>query len=488
MPEFEPVIGLEVHAELMTFSKMFCGCAVVDPTSAEPNTSVCEICTGMPGTLPVINQRAVEYALRVALALHCGISETSIFARKNYFYPDLPKGFQISQYEIPLAQSGHLLIDTDQGEKSVRIRRVHLEEDTGKLSHRPSFSLVDYNRSGVPLLEIVSEPDIHSLDEVKTYATSLRSLLRYLQVSSGDMEKGVMRFEANVSVRPADAKILGTRTEIKNLNSFRSMIRAVAYEVERQTQVISEGGQVTQETLGWDESSGTTFSQRGKEEAHDYRYFPEPDLPPLHLDPSWIDEIRSLLPELPHEKTIRFTADYDLTPYTASVLTAERYVADYFEEAVSYAPEIAASKLANWLSSNLFGLLNEAGITLEHCKISAEHFAELVRLVETGDINASSGKAVLERMFASGDQAVSIVEKQALRQITDPELIRNFVQEVLDSHPEQVRQYLEGKHTIQQWFFGQVMRIAGGKADPSLLQPILIQALQDMEESHRMPE
>jgi aspartyl-tRNA(Asn)/glutamyl-tRNA(Gln) amidotransferase subunit B len=486
MSEFESVIGLEVHAELKTLSKMFCGCAVVDSTSAEPNTSVCEICTGMPGTLPVINQRAVEFALRVALALHCEISETSVFARKNYFYPDLPKGFQISQYEFPLAQNGWLPTDTDNGEKTVRIHRVHLEEDTGKLSHRPGFSLVDYNRSGVPLLEIVSEPDLHSLDEVKAYATSLRSLLRYLEVSSGDMEKGVMRFEANVSVRPLGSKVLGTRTEIKNLNSFRAMVRSVAYEVERQTQVISEGGQVIQETLGWDETSGVTVSQRDKEEAHDYRYFPEPDLPPLQLNPSWIDDIRNHLPELPHDKKKRFTVEYDLTPYTAGVLTAERDVADYFERAVSSAPNVPAPKIANWLSSNFFGLLNEAGITLEQSKITPENFAQLVSLVETGEINASSGKVVLEQMFESGDQAASIVERQGLRQITDPGTILNFVQEVLDAHPEQVKQYLQGKHTIQQWFFGQVMRTAEGRANPTIVHKILVITLKKLEESRHI--
>jgi aspartyl-tRNA(Asn)/glutamyl-tRNA(Gln) amidotransferase subunit B len=481
MLEFKPVIGLEVHAELLTSSKMFCGCEVVDSISAEPNTAVCEICTGMPGTLPVINKRAVEYALRVALALDCEIAETSVFARKNYFYPDLPKGFQISQYELPLAYNGSLLIDTEKGEKRIRIRRVHIEEDTGKLSHRPEFSLVDYNRSGVPLLEIVSEPDLNSLEEVKSYATSLRSLLRYLKVNSGDMEKGVIRFEANVSVRPVESDILGTRTEIKNLNSFRSMVRAVDYEIERQSQIIADGGKVIQETVGWDESSGVTVSQRGKEEAHDYRYFPEPDLPPLHLDPSWINEIRSSLPELPHEKMNRFTSQYHLTPYTSSVLTAERDVADYYEKAVASAPEISANKIANWLSSDFFGLLNEKGISVDQSKVTPENLAELVRLVETGEINASSGKMVLEYMFDSGEKAASIVSQQGLKQITDPEIIRRFVEDVLSSHPEQVNQYLEGKHTLQQWFFGQVMRAAGGKADPSILQPILNQSLQDIE-------
>ena len=484
MPEFETVIGLEVHAELLTSSKMFCGCEVVDSTSAEPNTAVCEICTGMPGTLPVINKRAVEFALRVALALDCEISEISVFARKNYFYPDLPKGFQISQYELPLARNGWLTIDTEDGEKRVRIRRVHLEEDTGKLTHRPEFSLVDFNRSGVPLLEIVSEPDLRSLDDVKSYSTSLRSLLRYLKVNSGDMEKGVIRFEANVSVRPTGSEELGTRTEIKNLNSFRSMVRALEYEVKRQSQVIEDGGQVIQETVGWDENLGVTVSQRGKEEAHDYRYFPEPDLPPLHLDRTWIDEIRESLPELPHDKMKRFITEYNLTPYTASVLVAEQDVADYYESSIVAAPEISPSKIANWLSSDFFGLLNDEGITIDQSKIEPENFAELVALVETGEINASSGKTVLEQMFRSGELASSIVEKRGLTQITDPEIIRNFVEQVLNAHPDQINQYIEGKRSIEHWFFGQVMRATGGKAAPSLLRPILSDALQKLMKSH----
>jgi len=488
MTPFKPVIGLEVHAELQTSSKMFCSCEVVDSISAEPNTAVCEICTGMPGTLPVINKRAVEYALRVALALNCEISEISVFARKNYFYPDLPKGFQISQYELPLAHDGYLFIDTENGEKMVRIRRVHLEEDTGKLSHRPEFSLVDYNRSGVPLLEIVSEPDLNSLEDFKSYATSLRSILRYLMVNSGDMEKGVIRFEANVSVRPADSDVLGTRTEIKNLNSFRAMERAVAYEVQRQSQLIARGEKVIQETVGWDEAAGVTVSQRGKEEAHDYRYFPEPDLPPLQLDPSWVEEIRNSLPELPYQKVKRFVTQYQLTRYLARVLTAEREVADYFENAVLSAAEIPAIKIANWLSSDFFGLLNEKGIKIDQSTVSPENLAELVHLVEVGEINASSGKMVLEHMFESGDSAASIVEKHGLKQITDSDLIHQVVKEILDSHPEQVQQYLEGKHTIQQWFFGQAMRAMGGKADPSLLRPILRQSLQNLEKGHGLLE
>jgi aspartyl-tRNA(Asn)/glutamyl-tRNA(Gln) amidotransferase subunit B len=471
MSEFVPVIGLEVHAELLTNSKMFCGCEVVDTTSAEPNTAVCEICTGMPGTLPVINERAVEYALKVALALHCEIAETSVFARKNYFYPDLPKGFQISQYELPLARNGWLPIDLGHEGKRVRIRRVHIEEDTGKLTHRGDYSLIDYNRSGVPLLEIVSEPDLASIAEVKSYATSLRSLLRYLEVNTGDMEKGVIRFEANVSVRPEASAQLGTRTEIKNLNSFRALLRAVEFEIERQSDILRSGGQVIQETVGWDENEGVTVSQRGKEEAHDYRYFPEPDLPPLRIDDAWLEEIRSNLPELPYQKRLRFIEEYDLSPYTADVLTAEREVAEFFELAASN--DVPSTKLANWITSDLFGLLNEAAISLQESKMTPEIFAELVQLVDEGTISSSTAKDILEEMFHQGGRPTAIVEQRGLAQIIDPELIGKLTREVIEENPAQTQTYLDGKSTIIQWFIGQVMHKTSGRADPQVVQQAL---------------
>ena len=484
MLEFEPIIGLEVHAELLTNSKMFCACPVVDTTSADPNTAVCEICTGMPGTLPVINQQAVDYALRVALALHCKISEISVFARKNYFYPDLPKGFQISQYELPLARNGFLSINTEDGERRVRIHRVHLEEDTGKLVHRDGYSLVDYNRSGVPLLEIVSEPDLHSAEDVKAYATALRSLLRYLKVNSGDMEKGVIRFEPNVSVRPAGSDALGTRTEIKNLNSFRTMVKAVAFEIERQSAILAQGGQVMQETVGWDEAQNITVVQRGKEEAHDYRYFPEPDLPPLYVDPVWIDRLRTELPELPDAKRTRFIADYKLTPYTASLLVAEQEVADYFEAAVAAAPGVATVKISNWLTGEFFSLLNQSEVEIQHSKVTPQSLAELVTIIERGDISTISGKEVLAEMFESGDTPTEIVEAGGLAQLNDPQAIKALVNQVLSENPQQVDQYLGGKTTISQWLFGQVMRATGGRANPAIVRSALNTALQSLEESH----
>ncbi len=485
MPKFEPIIGLEVHAELSTLSKMFCGCAVVDSTNAEPNSSVCEICTGMPGTLPVVNQRAVEYALRVALALNCEIAETSVFARKNYFYPDLPKGFQISQYELPLAVNGWLDVKTEDENRRIRIRRVHLEEDTGKLLHREGYSLVDFNRSGVPLLEIVSEPDMRSTEDVKSYATALRSLLRYLEVSSGDMEKGAVRFEANISLRPLGTESLGTRTEVKNLNSFRAMVKALDYEIERQEQILSGGGEVQQETVGWDEARGVTFSQRGKEEAHDYRYFPEPDLPPLQIDPTWVDQLRIELPELPGEKQKRFVSEYHLTSYTAGLLVEERSVADYFESAVAHEPGTSPTKVANWITGEYFSLLNLTGIEIQESKVSPQEFAELVAMVERGDINATIGKEVLVDVFETGRSPREIIEAKGWAQLNDPQIIKDLVDQVLDENPQQVQQYLEGKRTISQWLFGQVMRASGGKANPSLVHSNLDQALETLEKSHQ---
>jgi len=486
MNGFLPSIGLEVHAELQTRSKMFCACPVVDSTSARPNTAVCEICTGMPGTLPVINQRAVEYALRVALALDCTIEPTSLFARKNYFYPDLPKGYQISQYEHPLAQGGKLCVPLEHGEKTVRIRRVHLEEDTGKLLHQPGASLIDYNRSGVPLLEIVSEPDLESVEEVRRYAVALRQLLRYLEVNHGDMEKGVIRFEANISVRPADRPALGTRTEVKNLNSFRSLLRAVAYEIDRQSGVLAVGQDVRQETLGWDERNGVTLPQRSKEEAHDYRYFPEPDLPPLVLEPDWIEAVRRWLPELPSARWTRFQHEYGLSASQAELLTEERAAADYFEAACASARGVPPTEIAHWITGELFALLNETGRPIEECPLPASALAAVVALRQSGRINLPTAKHLLAEIFGAGGDPAQMVEERGLAQLTDPGEIDRLVLEVERNHPVQVAQYLEGKKTIEQWLFGQVMRAASGKADPQLVQRRLRLRL-DVLEKNRPP-
>jgi aspartyl-tRNA(Asn)/glutamyl-tRNA(Gln) amidotransferase subunit B len=473
--EYEPVIGLEVHAELQTHSKMFCSCEVIDSTLAAPNTAVCPICAGMPGTLPVVNQTAVEYAIRVALALECTVNPTSIFARKNYFYPDLPKGYQISQYEEPLAVNGKLLIRTAGGEQTIRVRRVHLEEDTGKLTHVErngrSYSLVDLNRAGVPLLEIVSEPDLHSAEAARAYGEALRDIVRYLGVNSGDMEKGVIRFEANISVRPKGTDKLGTRTEVKNLNSFRAMERAIAFEIARQGKILASGGTVEQETLGWSEARGETYSQRSKEEAHDYRYFPEPDLPPLVVEKDWVERVRQALPELPHAKYHRFVKEYGLTEYDAARLTQEQSVAEYFEQAVNRKHETVNPKLvANWMLGDLFSLMNQANVTVGRLKVRPEALAELVKIVSDGQINQSSAKEVLAEMFASGRRAADIVEARGLKQVSDGSFIAGLVKQTLAESPDEVAGYKAGKAGIANFLFGQVMKKAAGKANPQVVR------------------
>lgn len=482
---YEAVIGLEVHAELQTKSKMFCACAVVDSTQAAPNSAVCPVCSGMPGVLPVVNRRAVEYALRVALALECEIAQTSIFARKNYFYPDLPKGYQISQYEQPLASNGRLVIRAGQGEHQVRIRRVHLEEDTGKLTHVDqdgnAYSLIDLNRAGVPLLEIVTEPDLHSADQVRAYATSLRSLLRYLGVNSGDMQKGVMRIEPNVSVRPAGSQTFGTRTEIKNLNSFRALERSVAYEIQRQSERLRQGLPVSQETMGWDENRAVTVPQRGKEEAHDYRYFPEPDLPPLVVEEQWVTQIRAGLPELPLARFRRFQDQYGLNEYDADLLVADKVVADYFEAVVETGPQVSPKTAANWITGELFSLLKQSGESLEDNKVSPKDLAALLQMVEGGEINLNTAKGVLAEMYNNGQTAEEIISARGLSQISDTTQIAGLVQAVLSENQQEVNDYLAGKETISRWLFGQVMRAARGQANPQVVQKELDRQLSELK-------
>jgi len=479
---FEPVIGLEVHAELQTRSKMFCSCRVVDSTAAAPNEAVCPVCSGMPGTLPVVNRTAVEYGIRVALALECEVQRVSIFARKNYFYPDLPKGYQISQYEQPLALNGKLAIRVADSEQVIRVRRVHLEEDTGKLTHvdddRQPYSLVDLNRAGVPLLEIVSEPDLHSAEAARAYGEALRDILRYLDVNSGDMEKGVIRFEANVSIRPfappgAASAPLGTRTEIKNLNSFRSLERAIQYEVERQSQVLADGGVVKQETLGWSEATGQTHAQRSKEEAHDYRYFPEPDLPPLVVEPEWVSRIAADLPELPYAKYQRFMQRYGLGSYHAWRLTELQTVADYFEQAASLAP---AQAVANMILGELFSLMNKSSSTpgesvgFTQLRIRAQGLAALVNMLGDGLINLAGAKEVLAEMFATGGDPAEIIQARGLKQLSDRDQIASLVAQTLSENPREVDSYRAGKTAVSNFLFGKVMKKAGGRANPQIVR------------------
>jgi len=482
MTRYEPVIGLEIHAEMMTKSKMFCGCRVVDSVEASPNSAVCPVCLGMPGMLPVINRRAIEFAMRVALALHCTIQTHNVFARKNYFYPDLPKAYQISQYEQPLATGGYLDIESEPDQiKSIGITRVHMEEDTGKLTHTENGggSLVDFNRSGVPLLEIVSEPDMGSIKEARTYAAKVRQLLRYLSVNSGDMEKGVIRFEANISIRPVGQPELGTRTEIKNLNSFRALTDSIEYEIQRQSDVLDAGDKVYQDTMGWNESKRKTFSQRGKEEAHDYRYFPEPDLPPLSIDKEWVDEVRAKLPELPDAKVKRYLSDFGISAYEAKVLTEDRTVAEWFDSVVESGGKAGA--VSNWMINVLFGLMNEHKIGIDELKITPDGLVALIDLIEEGVINNTTAKDVLAEMVQTGKSASEIVEDKKLAQISDDAEIGQIIAGVLKDNPDQVGAYLDGKESVRGWFVGQVMRATRGKANPAVVNKVLSAQLKKLE-------
>ena len=421
--EYEPVIGLEVHAQIHTKSKMFCSCPVMEDTGdLEPNTYVCPICAAMPGVLPVINRQAVEIAIMTGLALNCEVPEFSRFARKSYFYPDLPKGYQISQYNPvfpPLTMNGYLEIETEDGKKRIGVNRAHLEEDTGKLYHvGAGVSHVDLNRAGVPLLEIVSEPDMRSVEEAIAYATNLYAILVYLGVNAGDMEKGMVRFEANISVRPVGTDQMNPRHEIKNLNSFRALARSTAYEIEDQISTMEAGGTVVQQTMGWDEARNITVPQRSKEYADDYRYFPEPDLPILGISREWVEELRAQLPELPDAKQARFIDEYALTEYDANLLVEDRAVAGYYEAVVA-SGEVAPKVVANWVTGALFGLMNESNRKIGEIQVSPEALAELIGLVEDSTINTNTGKEVLGEMFASGRGAREIVEERGLAQISD---------------------------------------------------------------------
>jgi len=480
--KYEPVIGLEVHVEMLTKSKMFCACPVVDSTNAAPNTAACPICAGHPGTLPVTNRQVVEYALRVATALECQIAPLSIFARKNYFYPDLPKGYQITQYEQPLAEHGKITLITSQGEKVIRIHRVHLEEDTGKLTHveqdGKSFSLVDLNRAGVPLLEIVTEPDFHSAEEVRAYAESLRALVRYLGVNSGDLEKGVMRIEPNISVRPVGQEKLGTKVEIKNLNSFKALERGVAYEINRQIELIEAGGKVVQETVGWDESKQATYSQRSKEDAHDYRYFPEPDLPPLVVSKRWMDAVREALPELPWERRRRFAQEYALSTAESWQLAAEKAAGEYFESVLKAGSGLGVRAVYAWVTGELFSLMNASGTGFESNQIQPKDLADLLALVNAGKINQQTAKTVLTEMFATGRPAVEIVAEKGLAQVSDTDFISKIVAETLAENPDEIASYKAGKITVANFLFGQVMRKAGGKANPQVVRAELERQLK----------
>ncbi|MEW5949717.1 MAG: Asp-tRNA(Asn)/Glu-tRNA(Gln) amidotransferase subunit GatB [Thermodesulfobacteriota bacterium] len=471
MAGFESVMGLEVHAQLLTDSKIFCNCSTA--FGAPPNTHTCPVCLGMPGVLPVLNKKVVDYALKMALATHCRVAPFSRFARKNYFYPDLPKGYQISQYELPIAENGHIEIGLDGQTKRIGITRIHMEEDAGKLIHDASAptSYVDFNRTGVPLIEIVSEPDIRTPEEAVEYLKTLRNILRYLGICDGNMEEGSFRCDANVSMRPEGTKTFGIRTEIKNMNSFRHVQKALEYEIRRQTALLLDGKEVIQETRLWDTTKGITVSMRGKEEAHDYRYFPDPDLVPLVIDEKWIEEVRAGLPELPDAKQLRFVQEYGLPEYDASVLTVSKSLADYFEDCVRIYQKPKA--ISNWMMSELLRELKRDEREIEECPVPPGHLAGMLKMMDNGVISGKIAKTVFEEMYATGRDPEAIVKEKGLVQVTDAAEIEKVVEAVLAAHPEAVKDYKKGKAKLLGFFVGEVMKKTKGKANPGLVNEIL---------------
>ncbi|WNG39468.1 Asp-tRNA(Asn)/Glu-tRNA(Gln) amidotransferase subunit GatB [Archangium minus] len=471
LSDFQPVIGLEVHAQQLTNTKIFCGCST--EFGAAPNHNTCPVCLGLPGVLPVLNARVVEFAIRTGLALGCTIKKTSVWSRKNYFYPDLPKGYQITQFDQPICEWGQLSIDTPEGEKVIRVRRIHMEEDAGKSVHDASAaeSLVDLNRAGVPLLEIVSEPDLRSADEAVDYLKALRDVLVYLGVNDGNMEEGSFRCDANVSVMRKGATAYGQRVELKNINSFRFVKQAIEYEISRQVDVIESGGKVDQETRLYDPNKGVTRSMRSKEEAHDYRYFPEPDLPPLHVTDAQIDDVAKSLPELPRAKMSRFTSQYGLPAYDARILCAERPLADYFEAVAQHFKDY--KRLSNWFLGELLRLLKDEGGSVTTLRFSTVQFANLLTAVEKGSISANAGKDVFGEMFRTGKDPEAIIAEKGLSQVSDTGAIEAVVDEVLAKNAGEVEKYRAGKKQIYGFFVGQVMKAMKGKGNPALVNELL---------------
>ncbi len=482
--KFETIIGLEVHAQLLTRSKMFCGCGA-DYASAPPNTRVCPVCLGMPGVLPVINGQAIEYTIMTALALHCTVSEYTKFDRKNYPYPDLMKGYQISQYDAPIGKGGWLEVEVSGQKRRVGITRVHLEEDVAKLFHRTGpdgedYSLVDVNRSGVPLMEIVGEPDIRSPEEARQYLVKLRTILQYLGVSTGNMEEGSFRCDANISVRPEGSTQSMPKVEVKNMNSFRAVYLAMDYEARRQMEAAAEGKRLVQETRGWVEEKGKTVSQRSKEYAHDYRYFPEPDLPPLRVSREWVEEIKARLPELPEQRRERFMQEYGLPAYDAGLLTDSRALADYFEaalrsEAFRELPgERGAKEVSNWLLGEVSRIMNAHSVDIEEFarKVSPKQVPRLIAS-SRGTITVAMAKSLLEEMFATGKSAAELISERGLSQISDNAQLEAAVAGVIDANPRAVADFKSGKETALKFLVGQVMRATRGRADPVLAGDIL---------------
>jgi aspartyl-tRNA(Asn)/glutamyl-tRNA(Gln) amidotransferase subunit B len=480
LAQYEPVIGLEVHCQLLTRTKIFCSCR--NRFGDEPNTNVCPVCIGLPGALPVLSRESVTLAMRAGLATHCTVQPRSIFARKNYFYPDLPKGYQISQYDQPLCTDGFVEIPHEGGFRKVRLQRIHMEEDAGKLLHEGlawsgSASGVDFNRSSVPLIEIVSHPDIRSSEEAYDYLTALKAVLLYAEVSDCNMEEGSLRCDANVSVRKKGVEKFGTRVEIKNLNSFRNVAKAIDHEIVRQVTMIESGGVVVQETRLWNADRNETASMRSKEEAHDYRYFPEPDLPPLVVSAQWTEEVRKSLPELPADKRRRFVSEYGIPDYDAGVLTLSRDVADYYETVARKSSN--AKTASNWVMTEVLRKLKDDERGVAACPIKPEQLAGLVGLIDKGTISGKIAKDVFEKMWTSGDDAAKIVEREGLVQVSDEGPILAAIQEVIAASPEQVKTYKGGKTNTIGWFVGQVMKKTGGKANPQMVNELLKKKLEE---------
>ncbi|MGD1212511.1 MAG: Asp-tRNA(Asn)/Glu-tRNA(Gln) amidotransferase subunit GatB [Candidatus Acidiferrales bacterium] len=480
LARYEAVIGLEVHAQLQTLTKAFCGCST--KFGAAPNSNTCPVCLGLPGALPVLNRRALELALRASLAIHCKIQERSRFARKNYFYPDLPKGYQISMYELPLATGGALEIEVEGEKKRIGITRLHMEDDAGKSLHEgfpesDRWSYIDFNRCGVPLIEIVSEPDLRTPAEAYAYLNTLKQILEYTEVSDCNMEEGSLRCDANVSVRQRGATKLGTKAEVKNLNSFRYLSHALEYEIERQIGVLEAGGTISQETRLWNVAAGRTEPMRSKEFAHDYRYFPDPDLLPVAISAATIDEVRRAMPELPDAKVARFLRDYGITPYDAGVLTATRALADYFEAAVKAGAP--AKTAANWISVELLRRLNDAAKDIADCPVDPAALAELLAKIEKGEITAASGKKVFATMFETGKRAAAIIAAEGLAQITDTSAIEKIAREIIAKNADNVAKYRAGNEGVFKFFVGQVMRETRGQANPQLVNEIVKRVLTE---------
>ncbi len=476
---YEPVIGLEVHAQLLTRSKIFCACST--QFGAPPNTNTCPVCLGFPGALPVLNREAAIMAVKAAMALECTINPISIFARKNYFYPDLPKGYQISQFDKPLAEHGSVTLSGNGIPKRIRIKRVHMEEDAGKSIHdgfsdSDRYSYIDLNRSGTPLIEIVSEPDIHSPAEAYEYLTRLKVILEYLEVCDGNMEEGSLRCDANVSVRPMGETKLGTKAELKNLNSFRFLQKALEYEIARQIQILEEGGSIVQETRLWNTADQRTISMRSKEEAHDYRYFPEPDLPPLAISEAWQDEIRASMPELPEAKKSRFVTQYHIPEYDSGVLTASRALADFFEETVALCQSPKAA--SNWIMGDLLRDLKEFSLRIESSPVKPKSIADLIRLIESGEISGKMGKDVFEVMFREVKTPQEVISEKGLKQITNTAEVEKIIRDIIAANQKTYEQYRNGKKATFGFFVGQVMKATRGQANPQLVNELLKNILE----------